>query len=83
MGDKDRATDGNINLSLDEYHEGFLKDHPEINASAVFRGTLDELIYKMGWSPDSSDEDWTPDTICRNTTEDTSCEAQATAQDDD
>jgi len=83
MGNKERANNGDINLSLDGYHERFLKDHPEINASAVFRGSLDDMINKMGWSPDDSDEDWAPEKACGTTTENATGEPQAATQDDD
>lgn len=62
MGDKDRGSGGNINLSIDDYYVAFLEDHPEINASGEFRRRLDELIEQKGWtwSEEEEEEDSSP-----------------------
>lgn len=54
--DTDRGSDGTIQLSIEDHHQGFLKDNPELNASALFRSKLDDTIERTGWEPDSDGE---------------------------
>ncbi|MFC6770038.1 hypothetical protein ACFQDD_00615 [Halorubrum pallidum] len=51
--DTDRGSGGTIQLSIEDHHEGFLNDNPELNASALFRSKLDDTIEQTGWEPDS------------------------------